>query len=634
MNHREFDLICMGRAAVDLYADQIGADLENVTTFSKYLGGCPANVAVGTSRLGLQTAMLTRVGHEAMGRFVKGTLKDEGVDVSMVLEDPDRLTGLVLLGVNPPDNFPLIFYRENCADTAIEEDDFSVESFERARALLVTGTHFSTEELFKTSCKAVELAKSVDTKIILDIDFRPVLWGLTGHGDGESRYVEANIVTERLKTIFDKCDLIVGTDEELKIASGLREVDGAIEYLKEQSSGLIVRKKGQEGCEVHASYSPEAILGEGFQVPVFNVLGAGDAFLSGFLRGWLAGQPLSTCCTWGNACGALVVSRHGCSAAIPFWLELQEFLASRGRINLSDLERRHAALGRLPKDVEDLCVMAFDHRSFFAKYRVPSGKVSSFKALLYLALLQVDSQNLPVKLGTVLDVNYSSSFLNEIDTKSLWCASCIEEPDTYPLEFSQNKEAAMLLRNRPKQHVVKVLVKHPLGISNEDFDRQVQKLQNLQQACTDWEQELLVELIPQPSTPECLKTIPQLIEDYYEEGIFPTWWKLPPIQDEQTWERVRFVIAQNDQNCRGVLILGHNENLEQLSTTLQKLSSRDFIKGFVVGRSIWGEAAEKWFKDEMSDEEVIETVASRYTFLINAWRQKPANVGSDDSSNE
>ena len=123
MNDRRFDLICVGRAAVDLYGEQIGGRLEDMQSFAKYLGGSPANAAVGASRLGLRVAMLTRVGDEHNGRFVRETLAAEGVDVSQVRTDPTRLTALVFLGIRDRDTFPLVFYRERCADMGLVADD-------------------------------------------------------------------------------------------------------------------------------------------------------------------------------------------------------------------------------------------------------------------------------------------------------------------------------------------------------------------------------------------------------------------------------------------------------------------------------------------------------------------------------
>ena len=148
---KNLDLICLGRAAVDIYAEQIGSRLEDVSSFAKYLGGSSGNIAYGTARLGLKSAMLTRVGNEHMGRFVKEELDRVGCDTSHVVTDEQRLTGLVLLGIKDQDTFPLIFYRNDCADMAVSPEDFDADFIGSAKALVITGTHFSTESTYATS---------------------------------------------------------------------------------------------------------------------------------------------------------------------------------------------------------------------------------------------------------------------------------------------------------------------------------------------------------------------------------------------------------------------------------------------------------------------------------------------------
>src|SRR5512144_1952065 len=148
---RPLDIICLGRLAVDFYAQQIGARLEDVASFAKYLGGSSANAAFGCARLGLKAAMASRIGDDAMGRFLVETLAREGCDVSHVSVDPTRLTGAVVLGIKDRHTFPLIFYRENCADMAVTEDDVAEDFVARSKALFITGTHFSTPHVHRVS---------------------------------------------------------------------------------------------------------------------------------------------------------------------------------------------------------------------------------------------------------------------------------------------------------------------------------------------------------------------------------------------------------------------------------------------------------------------------------------------------
>ncbi|MGB1346708.1 MAG: PfkB family carbohydrate kinase, partial [Pseudomonadales bacterium] len=214
MKQKSLDLVCFGRAGVDLYGHQVGGRLEDMSSFAKYVGGSPANTSIGTARLGLKSAMLTRVGDEHMGRFIRETMQAEGVDVRGVKTDPERLTALVILGIQDEERFPLIFYRENCADMALCEEDIDEDLIASSRALLLSGTHLSTDKVAAASRKAIALAKKHNTQVVLDIDYRPNLWGLAGHGDGESRFIADGKVSEHLQQFLPDLDLIVGTEEE------------------------------------------------------------------------------------------------------------------------------------------------------------------------------------------------------------------------------------------------------------------------------------------------------------------------------------------------------------------------------------------------------------------------------------
>jgi 5-dehydro-2-deoxygluconokinase len=199
---RSFDVICVGRAAVDLYGEQIGGRLEDMLSFAKYLGGSPANTAIGAARLGLKPAMLTRVGDEHNGRFVRETLAAEGVDVSHVVTDPTRLTALAILGIRDRETFPLLFYRERCADMGICADDFDAAFIGSARALCISGTHLSQRSTNDACVTAMRMARAAGTKVALDIDYRPVLWGLTSPGLGEQRYVRSDNVSSHVQAVI------------------------------------------------------------------------------------------------------------------------------------------------------------------------------------------------------------------------------------------------------------------------------------------------------------------------------------------------------------------------------------------------------------------------------------------------
>jgi 5-dehydro-2-deoxygluconokinase len=320
------DLIAVGRSSVDLYGEQIGGRLEDMGSFAKYVGGSPTNTAVAAARLGLHTGLLTRVGADHMGRFIREQLVREGVDVRGVLDDTQRLTALVVLGIRDRESFPLLFYRENCADMALCEQDLDAAWLQSARSVLINGTHLSTPGVFAASVGAAKLVKAAGGTVVFDIDYRPVLWGLAAKDLGENRFVASEAVTMRLQTVLPLCDLIVGTEEEIRILGGALDTLHALKNIRALTTATLVLKRGAHGCTAFPGSVPDAIdegiVAAGFPVEVYNVLGAGDAFMGGYLRGWLRNRPIEECCRLANACGAIVVSRHGCAPAMPTWPEL------------------------------------------------------------------------------------------------------------------------------------------------------------------------------------------------------------------------------------------------------------------------------------------------------------------------
>ncbi|MEP6066447.1 MAG: 5-dehydro-2-deoxygluconokinase, partial [Paracoccaceae bacterium] len=309
---KPLDLITIGRSSVDLYGGQVGGRLEDMRSFDKYVGGSPTNMAVGTARLGLKSALITRVGDEHMGRYIREELVREGVDVTGVATDPTRLTALVLLGIRDEEQFPLIFYRENCADMALGVDDIDPDFIAQARAVVATGTHLSNPSTEAAVIKALQLARKSGARTALDIDYRPNLWGLAGHGAGEERFIESEKVTKKLQSTLHYFDLIVGTEEEFHIAGGSTDTITALRAVRAVSNATLVCKRGPMGAVAFTGDIAETLdegeAGPGFPIEVFNVLGAGDGFMSGLLRGWLDDADWPTALTYANACGAFAVS--------------------------------------------------------------------------------------------------------------------------------------------------------------------------------------------------------------------------------------------------------------------------------------------------------------------------------------
>jgi 5-dehydro-2-deoxygluconokinase len=591
-----FDLICLGRAAVDLYGEQIGARLEDQTSFAKYLGGCPANIAVGSSRLGLRVAMLTRVGDEHNGRFVRETLAAEGVDVSHVATDPKRLTALVFLSIKDRDTFPLIFYRHDCADMAVSVEDFDAAFIGSAKALLVSGTHFSQPKTAEACLRAIQQAK----KFVFDIDYRPVLWGLTSPGMGEQRFVASSHVTRKLQEVIPLADLVIGTEEEFHIAAGCEDTDEAIQRINKISKATLVVKRGPLGCSVHSG--KQSFQGKGFPVEVFNILGAGDGFAAGFLSGWLKGMALEECARRANACGALVVSRHGCAPAMPSSTELELFLSRadwpfrlRDSAELEHVHRKTTGRRAWP----EVLALAFDHRKQLEELGPPE-RIRRFKRLVACALIWL-SENQPA--GAIIDERYGEEALFALSGSGMWLARPVEVPGSRPLEFEGGANLAATLRAWPAEHVVKCLSLSPL----DDLAR----LKLLHEACIATGRELLIEVVTQNPP----------LEAIYAAGVKPDWWKLLPPENEAAWTAIEKAIREHDAYCRGVLLLGMEASEDELERAFAAAARHPVCKGFAVGRSIFMEAARLWFANQMTDRGVVAAVGKNYSNLLGMWRK-------------
>ena len=634
---RPIDIVCMGRAAVDLYGEQIGGRLEDMRSFAKYLGGSPANTSVGIARLGLKPAMLTRVGDEHHGRFVRERLAAEGVDVSQVRTDPKRLTALVFLGIRDRETFPLLFYRDQCADMAIDLTDVDASFIASAGALLLSGTHLSQPATLAACRKAIECAKAAGTRIVLDIDYRPVLWGLTSPGLGEQRYVASAEVSAELQRIVADCDLIVGTEEEISIAGGEADALAALKRLRTLTAATLVMKRGPMGCVVFDGAIPatldEGLTGPGFPVEVFNVLGAGDAFMAGFLRGWLRHEPLATCCRYANACGAIVVSRHGCAPAMPSWTELNHFLthgsSSRWLREDTDLEHLHRTTTRLQQWPE-LVVLAFDHRSQFVELAGTGAeaaqRIARFKQLMTQAARRAIESGAAgsARPGVILDDRFGADAFPDMTGTGWWVARPVELPGSRPLRLEAGDQPALALRAWPGEHVAKCLVAYHPDDAAELRVQQILTLTALQDACVASFHELLVEAIPPRQMDSDDTTLARALQQLYAAGIRPDWWKLPPAANANSWEAITGVIRRNDAHCRGVLLLGLEASEEDLQKSFALAAPHPICRGFAVGRSIFADAAAAWFGGTMSDDQVIADIAARYARLIAGWRNARA----------
>jgi 5-dehydro-2-deoxygluconokinase len=632
---RPLDVVCLGRFAVDFYAQQIGARLEDVTSFAKYLGGSSANTAFGCARLGLRAGLISRIGDDALGRFLVETMVREGCDVSHVGTDPTRLTGAVVLGIKDKDTFPLIFLRENCADMAIDEAAVEESYIASARALLITGTHFSTAHVDRISNLALDRARRNDVRTVLDIDYRPVLWGLTARGDGETRFIASDAVTAHLQRILPKFDLVIGTIEEFNIAGGSTAIMESLAAIRAISSAVLVVKRGPLGCAVIDGDVPasldDAYNGQGVTVDVLNVLGAGDAFSAGFLSGWVRGEDYDRCTRYANACGALVVSRHGCAPAMPTRVELDYYIANAARIPRPDQDATLTRLHRVtaPRPAHDeVFAFAFDHRTQFFALAQETGaaeaRVTRLKQLFVDAVAEVE--RLPGaagRIGILCDDTYGQAALNAATGRGWWIGRPVELPGSNPLEFEHGRSIGTTLISWPREHVVKCLVAyHPDDPVARRLEQEAQ-LRTLHDAVQASGHELLLEVIPPRTLPREPDTVLRAMKRLYNLGIHPEWWKLEPL-DAAQWAAVDALIAERDPYCRGVVLLGLGASVQALSAGFADAAASRTCRGFAVGRTIFQEPSRQWLAGTIDDITLVQRVRDGYVALIDAWRHARA----------
>ncbi|KEA53662.1 5-dehydro-2-deoxygluconokinase [Mangrovibacter sp. MFB070] len=633
---KALDVICLGRVAVDLYGQQIGSRLEDMTTFAKYIGGSSGNVAYGTAIQGLRSGMLARVGDEHMGRFIRETLTRVGVDTQSLITDRDRLTALVILGIKDKDTFPLIFYRDNCADMALTPEDIREDYIASSRALAITGTHLSHPNTRAAVLTALEYAQKHGLRRALDIDYRPVLWGLTTLGDGETRFIESEQVTQQLQDVLHHFDLIVGTEEEFHIAGGSTDTLTALKAVRQRTAATLVCKRGALGCSVFegaiADDWSQVALHSGVRVDVLNVLGAGDAFMSGLLRGWLNDEGWETACRYANACGALVVSRHACAPAMPTRLELDNYLAREHSVLRPDKDSQLNHLHRVTtrqQQWQELCVFAFDHRKQLVDIAHEVGANEAQLPALKMLLLEgarkaAKEAGLKDNSGILADTTFGQDALNAITGEGWWIGRPIEMPGSYPLRLEHGNIGSQLI-DWPLEHVVKCLVFYHPNDPQALCEEQEALISEVWQACCKSGHELLLEIIlPRDNPDQDERHYARIVERFYQLGIQPDWWKLPS-QQPASWQAISQLIEHYDPLCRGIVILGLDAPEKELKAGFAAAADSSWVKGFAVGRTIFSEPSRQWLAGQLNDEQLIDTVKQKYCTLINYWREyRPA----------
>jgi 5-dehydro-2-deoxygluconokinase len=443
--------------------------------------------------------------------------------------------------------------------------------------------------------------------------------------------VRSDNVTAHLQRMLPQFDLVIGTIEEFNIAGGSSGIMTSLAAVRAVTRATLVVKRGPLGCAVIDGAIPrsldEAFNGRGVQVEVLNVLGAGDAFSAGFLSGWVRGEDYDACSRYANACGALVVSRHGCAPAMPTRVELDYYLAHATEIPRPDqdatLTRLHRVTApRVPR--EEVFAFAFDHRNAFFEMAQSVGadeaRLPALKRLFVEAVAETDrALGIGGSIGILCDDRYGQDALNAATGRGWWIGRPVELPGSNPVVFDRGRSIGTQLIAWPTEHVVKCLVRyHPDDAIETRLENEAQ-VGALYQAVQASGHELLLEIIPPSDLPGAPDTVLRALKRLYNLGIYPEWWKLHPMSADQ-WQTIDALIAERDPYCRGVVLLGLNAPIQNLAESFRDARASSTCRGFAVGRTIFHAPSRAWLAGEIDDGTLVQRVRANFELLIAAWR--------------
>lgn len=335
MENKKYDVITFGRSSIDLYSQNIGAPFNDIKGFDAFVGGSPLNIAVACSRLGLRASLLTGVGNDKVGEFIINFLIKENVNTDCIPTKNSARSSAVVLGIEPPDKFPLVYYRDNAADSQVNIDDVLRAKIEDHRILLINGTAMNIEPSRSSTFFAAEIAEKNGVDIVLDLDFRADQWhdyrafGITVRAILPKVKIAIGTEEEILAATLSEASQVVIRDQQISAPEIKGDVEKSIAWLLSSGIETLLVKRGAEGVSIYSKDGSRTDV-PGFPVKVLNVLGAGDAFAGGFLYGLLQGWDLYKSCRMANASGAQVVTKNGCANFMPTLEESLKFIEDKG----------------------------------------------------------------------------------------------------------------------------------------------------------------------------------------------------------------------------------------------------------------------------------------------------------------
>ncbi|MGG3836110.1 5-dehydro-2-deoxygluconokinase [Paenibacillus thiaminolyticus] len=314
-NTKKYDLIAVGRACLDLNAVEYNRPMEETMTFSKYVGGSPANIAIGSAKLGLRAGFIGKIPDDQHGRFIRNYMSGAGVDTShMVVDTEGRKAGLAFTEIKSPEECSILMYRDNVADLYLKPEEVSEAFIQQAKTLLVSGTALAQSPSREAVLQAIHYAKRHQIEIIFELDYRPYTW------------TSVHETSVYYTLVAEQADIIIGTRDEFDVMENRKgENEATVQYLFRHKPKLIVIKHGVEGSYAYTK-AGEVYRGRAYKSKVLKTFGAGDSYAAAFLYALLSGKDIETALQYGSASAAIVVSRHSSSEAMPSVEEIEALI--------------------------------------------------------------------------------------------------------------------------------------------------------------------------------------------------------------------------------------------------------------------------------------------------------------------
>lgn len=605
---KQFDLICLGEVAVELNVEQLYCDLREAQTYRQYLGGCCANVAAGAANLGLRTVIVSRVGQDPLGVFIRNELMNQKVDTRWLKISDKHKTGAILQSLNSENKRSKIYYKDNSADINLLESDCEEDLFKRSKALYINGNSLATANMRNVCQYAIQLAKSYGQKTILDVRFTPDLWS----GD------EKRNIVEHYKFFVSQCDVVIIESDDISVL-GIIANELPITEIRLLTSAIILSKNSDNSCTAYAADSIAPITVPGYELDVLNRAGKDEAFASSFIYSYLREHDLVDSVKRSNAASAIISSRHASAPEMPTLDEISR-LTEPEIISKFDIFSKVKA----KESRKEVCLLAFDQRYYFTPgTQVEIEKIREFKNILYKGFINSQTYRLEKSItsGLIVDDNIPENELRE-DTNAIICMP-IESADSQLLKWISDRDLYSQILHRPKRWWVKVLVKIGPDMPVDKLEHQISMLSSLQEICHELDRTLLLDL----STTNVLWAMRYI----FQNNIMPHWWKLPSEYEYITWKKIETLAGYYQDNPRIMILGGDVVSTKDLENSFATAKECSWVEGFAIGRNIFLEVFIQWSNGKISHNMAIEKLGLEYDRMSRLWSNASMNKTDQDA---